>query len=102
MKTSLAGFGREKSVSWRHHDAAVRASTRIEFQEALIRFSKLGFPVAHIQYVIFQNKFGYASKICDRLWFEGDLKNLVDDSVEFVRTFLQIVFISDQFFFIIT
>ena len=42
----------------------------------------------------FQNKFGYACKICDRLWFEGDLKNLIHDSVEFVRTFLQNVFTS--------
>ena len=37
----------EKSMSWRHHDRIARASTRIEFQEALIRFSKLGFSVAH-------------------------------------------------------
>ena len=34
-------------MGWRHHGAIARASTRIEFQEALIRFSKLGFPVAH-------------------------------------------------------
>ena len=27
--------------------------------------------------------------MCDTLWFEGNLKNLIDDSVEFVRTFLQ-------------
>ena len=47
-----------------------------------------------IQYVIFQNKFGYAYKICDRLWFEGNLKNLIDDSVDFVRTFLQNFFTS--------
>ena len=33
-------------------------------------------------------------KICDRLWFEGDLKNLIDDSVEFLRTLLQNVFTS--------
>ena len=32
--------------------------------------------------------------ISDRLWFEGDLKNLIDDSVDFVRTFLQNVFTS--------
>ena len=63
MKTSLAGFGRgQKSISWRHHDAITRASTRIEFQEALIRFSKLGFPVAHgeflrLQYEDYINKF---------------------------------------------
>ena len=44
VKTSLAAFGREKSMSWRHRDAIAFASTRIEFQEALIRFSKLGFP----------------------------------------------------------
>ena len=30
-----------------------------------------------------------ACKICDTLWFEGNLKNLIHDSVEFVRTFLQ-------------
>ena len=47
MKTSLAAFGRVKSMSWRHHDAIAHASTKIEFQEALIRFSKLGFPVTH-------------------------------------------------------
>jgi len=29
-----------------------------------------------------------------KLWFEGNLKNLVHDCVEFVRTFLQIVFTS--------
>ena len=28
------------------------------------------------------------------LWFEGDLKNLIDDSEEFVRTFLQNCFTS--------
>ena len=44
--------------------------------------------------VIFQNKFGYACKICDGLRFEGDLKNLIDDSAEFIRTFLQNVFTS--------
>ena len=37
---------------------------------------------------------GYACKICDTLWFEGNLKNLFHDSVEFVRTFLQNVFTS--------
>ena len=26
VKTSLAGFGREKSMSWRHHDAIACAS----------------------------------------------------------------------------
>ena len=41
-----------------------------------------------------QNKLGYACKICDRLWFEGNLKNLIHDSVEFVRTFLENVFTS--------
>ena len=25
MKTSLAGFGREKAMIWRHHDAIARA-----------------------------------------------------------------------------
>ena len=48
VKTSLPAFGRgKKSMSWRHHDAFARAPTRTEFQKALIRFSKLGFPVAH-------------------------------------------------------
>ena len=41
-----------------------------------------------------QNKFGYACKICDTLWFEGNLKTLIHDNVEFVRTFLQNVFTS--------
>ena len=35
----------------RHHDAIVRPSTRIEFQEALIRLSKLGFPVALVEFL---------------------------------------------------
>ena len=50
---------------------------------------------AHIQFhkQFILNLFGYACKICDRLWFEGDL-NLIDDSVEFVRTFLQNLFTS--------
>ena len=33
------------------------------------------------------DKFYYACKICDRLRFEGDLKNLIDDCVEFVQAF---------------
>ena len=41
-------------MGWRHHDAIARASTRIEFQEALIRFSKLGFPVAHGMFLSLQ------------------------------------------------
>ena len=45
----------------------------------------------HKQFI--QNKFGVACKICDTLWFEGNLKNLID-SVEFVRTFIQNVFTS--------
>ena len=42
---------------------------------------------AHVQFrtQFIQNKFGYACKICDTLWFEGNLKNLIHDSVEFVR-----------------
>ena len=34
----------------------------------------------HVQFrkQFIQNKFGYACKICDRLWFEGDLKYLID------------------------
>ena len=49
---------------------------------------------AHVQFhkQFIQNKFGYACKICDTLWFEGSFKNLIHDSVEFVRTFLQNVF----------
>ena len=46
----------------------------------------------HKQFI--QNKFAYACKICDTLWFEGKLKNLIYDSVEFARTFLQNVFTS--------
>ena len=38
----------------RHHDAIARASTRIEFQEDLTRFSKLGFPVAHGEFLSLQ------------------------------------------------
>ena len=34
-------------MSWRHHAAIARTSITIGFQEAFIRFSKLGFPVAH-------------------------------------------------------
>ena len=37
----------------------------------------------HKQFI--QNKFGYACKICDALWFEGNLKNLIEDSVEFLQ-----------------
>ena len=50
---------------------------------------------AHVQFhkQFIQNKYGYACKICDRLWFQGNL-NLIDDNVEFVRTFLQNVFTS--------
>ena len=43
LQPRLAG---KKSMSWRHHDVIARASTRIEFQEALLRFCKLGFSVA--------------------------------------------------------
>ena len=39
---------------WRHHRAIARASTRIEFQEALIRFSMLGFPVAYGKFLSLQ------------------------------------------------
>jgi hypothetical protein len=46
----------------------------------------------HKQFI--QNKFGYDFKICDTLWFEGNLNNLIRDSVEFVRTFHQYVFTS--------
>ena len=46
----------------------------------------------HKQFI--QNKSDYACKICDTLWFEGNLKNLINDSVEFVRKFLQNVFTS--------
>ena len=37
VKTSLVAFGGGKSMSWRQLDAIARASTGIEFQEALIR-----------------------------------------------------------------
>ena len=43
-------------MSWRHHDAIARASTRIEFHEPLIKFSKLGFPVAHGKFLNQQTK----------------------------------------------
>jgi hypothetical protein len=43
-------------MGWRHHDAIARASTRIEFQEALIRFSKLGFTVAHGRFLSLEYK----------------------------------------------
>ena len=46
----------KKSMSWRNHDAIARASTRIGFQEPLIRFSKLGFPVAHGMFLNVQYK----------------------------------------------
>ena len=38
---------------------------------------------AHVQFhkQFVQNKFGYTCKICDTLWFEGNLKNLIHDSV---------------------
>ena len=51
-------------------------------------------PMYNFINTFFQNKSGYACKICDRLWFEGNLTNLIDDSVEFVRIFLQNVFTS--------
>ncbi|XP_076298854.1 uncharacterized protein LOC143217964 isoform X2 [Lasioglossum baleicum] len=35
-----------------------------------------------------QNSFGHACKICDRLWFKNDLKNLNDENMKFVMTFL--------------
>ena len=44
----------KKSMSWRHHSAIAHTSTRIEFHEALIRFSKLGFPVAHQKFLSLQ------------------------------------------------
>ena len=43
-------------MSWRHRDAIARSSTKIEFQKALIRFSKLGFPVAHGKFPSLQYK----------------------------------------------
>ena len=46
-------------MSWRHHDAIARASTRIGFQEALIRFSKLGFPVAYGKFWAYNTKIIY-------------------------------------------
>ena len=47
-----------------------------------------------INNLFIQNRFGYACKSFDTLWFEGNLKNLIHDSEEFVRTFLQNVFTS--------
>lgn len=45
---------------------------------------------AHIQFnkQFIQNDFGYACKICNRLWFKSDLKTLDEESFEFIRTFL--------------
>ena len=55
VKTSLAAFGRGKiyelASSWRY---CVRIN-RIEFQEALIRFSKLGFPVAYGKFLSYED-----------------------------------------------
>lgn len=49
---------------------------------------------AHVQFhkQFIQNGFGHACKICDRLWFKNDLKNLNDQSMEFVRTFLSNIY----------
>ena len=60
VKSSLAEIvrGKKKPMSWRYHDAIARAYTRIEFQEAFIRSSKLGFSVAHGNFV-----FAYNTKI---------------------------------------
>ena len=56
----------------------------------LIKYEYIfNYLLLHIYCVIFQSKFGYACKICDRLWFEGDLKKLIDDSVEFEPTFIK-------------
>ena len=41
-------------------------------------------PMYKFQKQFIQNKFGYAFKISDKLWFEGNLKNSIHDSVEFV------------------
>jgi hypothetical protein len=56
----------------------------LQFNSSLATYST--YASAHVQFhkQFIQNKFGYACKICDTLWFEGDLKNLIDDSVEFV------------------
>ena len=45
---------------------------------------------AHIEFhkQFTQNSFGQACKICDRLWFKNDLKNLNDENMKFVKTFL--------------
>lgn len=45
---------------------------------------------AHMEFQkqFIQNGFGYVCIICDRLWFKNDLKNLNDEGMEFVRTFL--------------
>ena len=57
VKNSLAGFDRgKKSMSLCHQGAIARESTRIGFQEALIRFSKFGFPIAHGMFLSLQYK----------------------------------------------
>jgi hypothetical protein len=45
---------------------------------------------AHIEFhkQFTHNSFGHACKICDRLWFKNDLKNLNDENIKFVMTFL--------------
>ena len=43
---------------------------------------------------LFRINLAMLAKFCDTFWFEGNLKNLIHDSVEFVRTFLQNVFTS--------
>ncbi|GFY23273.1 OTU domain-containing protein [Trichonephila clavipes] len=40
------------------------------------------------QKLFIQNGFGHVCKICDQLWFKNELKNLNDENMKFVRTFL--------------
>ena len=72
----------------------------VVYQKFVNFLRERGHCSVHVQFhkPFIQNKFGYAYKICDRLWFAGDLKNLIDDIVEFVRTFLQNVFTSAVWF----
>ena len=49
--------------------SAATYSTYARHCSAIVQF--------HKQFV--RNKFSYACKVCDRLWFEGDLKNLIDE-----------------------
>ena len=58
------------------------------------RYIVAAVPMCNFINSLFRINLAMLAKICDTLWFEGDLKNIIDDSVEFVRTLLQNVFTS--------